>query len=57
MLQLLEAEYRPGLNVEEAGDLAQRCMSLAKLPHSVSDNSVAASSSTIKYLLLSESQS
>lgn len=57
MSQLLEAEYRPGLNVEEAGALAQRCMRLAKLSHSDTENSVTASSTSIKYLLLSENQS
>jgi 20S proteasome alpha/beta subunit len=54
MSQLLEAEYKPGLNVEEAGTLAQRCMRLAKVSHSDTDNIVA---SSIKYLLLSENQS
>ena len=57
MSQLLEAEYRPGLNVEEAGALAQRCMLLAKLSHSDTENSVTASSTSIKYLLLSENPS
>ena len=52
MLQLLEAEYRPGLNVEEAGALAQRCMRLAKLSHSDTKNSVTASSADVCEILV-----
>ena len=59
MLQLLEADYRPGMTVAEAGDLARRCMYLARQSqHADSDDSVVTSSSSgIRYLLLSESQS
>ena len=59
MLQLLEADYRPGMTVAEAGDLARRCMGLARQSqHADSDDSVVTSSpSGIRYLLLSESQS